>query len=133
MKAQITKTVFLILFLFMTGVGCEKNEDNNHKSIVGKWQLIRCPDGCIGFGNIMIEITADSVFNRYIDGYLEFTSEFNIKPGLMGFDTIVFQNQESTYEYELIAMTSSEKLHLIPPILTLTATCDIYKRKKYKK
>lgn len=130
MKTLIIKTGFFFLFLFMMGAGCEKDEDYNHTSIMGKWQLIHCPEGCISFGNIMLEITSDSVLSRYVDGKLDFTSTTIIKSGSMGYDTIFFQNHEATYEFELLALLGSDTLHLIPPILTFTATCDFYKRKK---
>lgn len=91
---KITLAFFLILLplcVFLFGVGCEKDEINsNAEGIIGTWQLIPFPETCVGFGDIMIEITSDSVFKKYIDDELNFTSVFSIKTGTLGYDTIFF-------------------------------------------
>jgi hypothetical protein len=124
-------SMFFLLFCLM-GAGCEKEKETNYESngIVGKWQLLQLPETCAGFRDEMIEITPDSVLKRYIDGELDLTSTFNIKTGSMGYDTIFYHSPNAEYDYESIALIGNDTLHLVPPILTLTATCDYFKRKK---
>ena len=132
MKSKILKLGAIILLLSLMGAGCEEEEETNYDptGIAGKWQLIQFPETCVGYKDAMIEITSDSVFKKYIDGELDFASTFNIKTGSMGYDTIFFNAPVAEYDYEEIRLLGKDTLHLVSPILTLTATCDYFKRKK---
>lgn len=132
MKTTILKISILFLFLLSIGAACEKDEEssNNSNGIVGNWQLLQYPETCIGYGDAMIEITPDSVYKLYNDGNLVLISPFSIKSGTMDYDTIFFHSEESDFDYELISLIGDDTLHLVSPILTLTATCDYFKRIK---
>ncbi len=119
----------LALLCVILMAGCKEEESYDPSSIVGKWQVIQFPENCVGFGNKIIEFTPDSVFKKYIENELDFISTFNIKAGSMGYDTIFFHNPDTYPNWELIALKSSDTLHLVSPILTLTYTCGYFKRK----
>jgi hypothetical protein len=119
---------FVFLFLSLIGVGCEKKDTYDPDSIVGKWQIIQYPEICPGFDR-MIEITVDSVFKSYVDGKIDFISTFNIKPGTLGYDTILYHDYAGYYRWELIALKGSDTLHLIPPLFTAIPICNYYKRR----
>jgi hypothetical protein len=131
MKTFILKFSVAFLLLALMGAGCEKEEDNfDSAGIVGKWQLLRFPENCVGFLDEMIEIAPDSIIKIYIDGELSYSSTFHIKKGRTGYDTIFYHNADEYYDWELIHLESIDTLQLVPPVLTITATCDYYKRKK---
>lgn len=133
MKPKILKLLtnyllMLPLCLVLLGAGCEKEKiDSDPNSIIGKWQLLK-DDSCVAPNEVVtIEITKDSVFTKYLDGDLEFTSTFSVKTGTLGYDTIFYHNDEAEYDYEIFSLTGSDTLNLVPPILTAIATCNNYK------
>jgi len=134
MKARLLGIFLLLLPLCVAllGAGCKKDKEIGYNStgIVGKWQLLQYPETCVGYRDVKIEITSDSVFKKYIDGGLDFTSTFNVKTGNMGYDTIFFHSPNAEYAHEEIKLLSRDTLHLVSPVLTSTATCNYFKRVK---
>ena len=129
MKLKILKLSTIILLLIILGLGCKIEKiDCGNCEIIGEWQIIEFPKSCIGFGDIMIEITSDSVFKKHIDGELRLVSSFNTKAGRTEYDTIFFHNPESKYAYEFVALEGCDTLRLVTPDLTSVSTCTYYKR-----
>jgi hypothetical protein len=125
-----TGIIFLIVIIM---IGCKKKDNNDiydPTSIVGKWQIMQYPEGCVGAGDKIIEFTSDSIFKIYLGGSLDFTSSFNIKRGIMDFDTAFYHDHVGYSEWELITLKSSDTLRLVSPILTAIPVCDHYKRKR---
>lgn len=131
MKPKILKlSTVALLFLFIT-VGCQKdNETIKDTGITGKWQLIHYPESCVGFGDVQLEITNDSVFKRYADGEITLESTFSITEGTMGYDTIFFHNPNVDFSYNFLSFLGNDTLQLDMPILTSISMCNYYKRKE---
>ena len=133
MKNKKTKLLMRILLLLplcmvMLGAGCEKDKNKyDPDSIIGEWHLIK--DGtCVSpEEEVTIKITKDSVFNKYLDGNLEFTSTFSVKTSNMGYDTLFYHSDKAEYDYVTFFLIGTDTLNLVPPILTAIATCNDYK------
>ena len=131
MKQIILKLSTVILLFAFISAGCQRDDvPPATKGIVGKWQLIQYPETCVGFGDIQLEITNDSVFKRYTNSELTLESTFTIKTGIMGYDTIFFHNPDIDFSYQFIYLLGNDTIHLDAPILTSIPRCNYFKRKK---
>jgi hypothetical protein len=102
-------------------------------SIVGTWQLILHPENCaIILPDIKLEITPDSVFTKYTDGMIDYTSTFSLRTSSEdeGIDSILFHNTEAPYDYQFIRLIDCNNLKLVEPVLYFSAVCNCYKRIK---
>lgn len=129
MKTTLLKVSFILLFLSLMVVGCEKEKDDyDPTSIVGKWELIK--DGsCIGKDNFMAEITSDSIIKTYINGNLISTSLFRIRKGKVD-DTIFYDNKKDFSTYAFIKLISADTLRVYSDILYFAPVCEYSKRIK---
>jgi hypothetical protein len=131
MKLKILNLSTSVLFFAFINSGCQKDDVNLSTSgIVGEWQSIKFPETCVGFGNVQLEITSDSVFKQYVDDELTLVSTFNIKAGAMGYDTIFFHNPDVDFSYNFISFLGNDTLLLDLPIYYVTQPCNCFKRKK---
>jgi len=135
MKSKKLRLLTILLFLLplcvvLLGAGCEKDDINLSASgIIGEWELFQYSETCVGFGNVHLEITSDSLFKRYSDGELTLESTFSIKEGTMGYDTIFFHNSDADFSYNLFSFLGNDTLKLDLPIYYLTQPCNYFKRK----
>ena len=132
MKSKILKLSTVILLFLVIGAGCQKDEDDHAATgIIGKWDLLQYPETCVSFGDVIIEITQDSVFKSYVDGELAYISTFYMKPGSIAYDTLFFHNPENYFKYVIADLNKqNDTLHITGPFLTYSAMCNYYKRIK---
>jgi hypothetical protein len=124
------KTILLgLLFIFFAQISCENDKENSdYNSIIGKWELLEQPGNCQG-GFEKLEITTDSVFRGYYQDTVYFESSFQIEK-TKSFDTLFFKNYSNYHKYALINLKNEDSLEFIPPVLTITPTCQTFKRIK---
>ncbi|MCD6597750.1 MAG: hypothetical protein J7L04_08690 [Bacteroidales bacterium] len=132
MKSKFLRLSTVILFFILIGAGCQKNDEiHTATGIIGEWDLLQFPENCVGFGDVLIEITPDSVFKSYVDGELAYISTFDMKTGSMGYDTLFFHNPENYFKYVIAGLSKqNDTLHISGSVLTATAMCNYYKRIK---
>lgn len=123
MNTLIIKTSFFILFLFLMGSGCKKNEDINYEGIIGKWRWICTFGGYAGVTypedgqTVILEFTKDSLLIESINGTTTFETNFSISGDTLKY----FRGINMEYKIE----ASEDTLRLVFITLGLN---PVYKR-----